>query len=82
MKPSSAHQFSSLVTPSHPPKGIVINETVNKEGYRKIKYISRQLAQSNRAHRNIRKSVTVHFDSPEELTKFMHFMVNLDLKKD
>tara|TARA_B110000967_G_scaffold187668_1_gene209780 strand:+ start:221 stop:673 length:453 start_codon:yes stop_codon:yes gene_type:complete len=64
---------------THLPKEIVINEKVQKEWYKKIIYISRQLAQSNRVHRNIRKSVTVHFDTPQELTKFMKFMVKLDL---
>jgi len=64
---------------THPPKGIVINEKVKKEWYEKIKYMSRQLSQSNSAYRNIQKSVTVHFDTPQELTKFMIFMVKLDL---
>jgi hypothetical protein len=64
---------------THPPKDIIISETGRIEWWGKIKRVCRNLANANSLHPNIRKTATLHADTPQELTQLLKLMVKFGL---
>ena len=64
----------------HPPKDIIISEIGRIEWWYKIKMFVANLANANSLHPNIRKTATLHGDTPQELTQLLQLMVKFGLK--
>ena len=72
-------QLSEWKCMTHPPKGIIISEIGRIEWWYKIKNVCCNLANANSLHSNIRKTATLHADTPQELTHLLQLMTNFGL---
>lgn len=73
-------QLSEWKCMRHPPKDIIISEIGRIEWWYKIKNVCCNLANANSLHPNIRKTATLHADTPQELTHLLQLMVKFGLK--
>ena len=72
-------QLSEWKCMRHPPKDIRISEKGKKEWWSKIRNVSINIKNANNLHQNVSKTITLHANTPQELTMLMQLMVKFSL---